>query len=256
MLHEMQELIHQYTEWLKAGTSLRELDGWVELTTPFLDRRNDFLQIYAHRENGHILLTDDSYIINDLELSGCSLNTPKRHELLQATLNGFGVSLNEQSKALEVKATPENFGRKKHSLIQAMLAVNDLFYLAEPLIKSLFFEDVVSWLDLNDVRYTQKVKFSGKSGYDHVFDFVIPKSKQQPERIIRTINRPSRDAAEAMMHAWSDTRAVRPSTSRAYALLNDKEQATAASVVDALRKYDIHPILWSRRDEARTELVA
>jgi hypothetical protein len=59
-----------------------------------------------------------------------------------------------------------------------MLAVNDLFYLAEPFVKSLFFEDVVAWMDESEVRYTPKVKFTGVSGYDHLFDFVIPKSRK------------------------------------------------------------------------------
>jgi hypothetical protein len=29
----------------------------------------------------------------------------------------------------------------------------------EPIVKSLFYEDVVAWLDQNDIRYTSKVKF-------------------------------------------------------------------------------------------------
>ena len=52
------------------------------------------------------------------------------------------------------------------------------------MVASLFYEDVVAWLDLHDVRYTPKVKFTGKTGYDHLFDFVIPKSRRQPERIV------------------------------------------------------------------------
>src|SRR5207249_10549061 len=109
------------------------------------------------------------------------------------TLNGFGVKLQDQ--ALEVHATVENFPLKKQSLIQAMLAVNDLFDLAKPVVESLFFEDVVSWLDANEIRYTPEVKFTGISGYDHLFNFVIPKSRKQPERIVQAINRPSRESA-------------------------------------------------------------
>ena len=98
-----------------------------------------------------------------------------------------------------------------------MLAVNDLFYLASPMVSSLFLEDVVAWLDENGIRYTPNVKFTGKRGYDHLFDFVIPKSKKRPERILQAINRPSRDEAGATAFAWIDTREVRASDSRAYA---------------------------------------
>ena len=66
------------------------------------------------------VLTDDGYTIHDLEASGCNLNTEKRWDFLRMTLNGFGVRLN--GNALEVHATAENFGVRKHNLIQAILA--------------------------------------------------------------------------------------------------------------------------------------
>ena len=158
--------------------------------------------------------------------------------------------------ALEVHATPDNFALRKHNLVQAMLAVNDMFYLAVPMVASLFYEDVVAWLDLHDVRYTPKVKFSGKTGYDHLFDFVIPKSRKQPERIIQTINRPNRDTAQSVAFAWIDTKEVRPSDSKAFALLNDSEIAISSSVTDALKNYNVHPIPWSNREEVWEELAA
>lgn len=163
---DIEKLLEDYRDWLREKTALKEIEGtdWVEITTPYIDRHNDALQLYARRENGGYLLTDDSYTINDLEASGCLLNTAKRKDLLRLTLNGFGVRLN--ADALEVTASPETFPLRKHSLIQAMLAVNDLFYLAQPVVASLFFEDVVSWLDESDIRYTPKVKFTGTSGYD------------------------------------------------------------------------------------------
>ena len=104
--------------------------------------------------------------------------------------------------------------------------MNDLFYLAHPVVESLFFEDVIAWLDAGDIRYTPKVKFTGISGFDPLFDFVIPKSSnRQPERIVQAINRPTRDTAEAFIYKWSDTRKVRPIDSKAYAVLNDFDQS-------------------------------
>jgi hypothetical protein len=140
--------------------------------------------------------------------------------------------------------------------MQAMLAVNDLFYLAKPVVESLFYEDVVAWLDANDVRYTPKVKFTGTSGYDHLFDFVIPKSRRYPERIVQAINRPTRDSAESFIYAWSDTRQVRPPESKAYAVLNDAEQPVSGGVLDAFRNYQIQPVPWSRNTEVLGELTA
>lgn len=253
-MEEIKTLMDQYVAWLGSKTTLRQVDDWIEITTPYLDRNNDYLQIYARRQNGSYILTDDGYILDELELSGCKLESPKRSALLQMTLNGFGVKL--VNGAMEVAASKDDFPLRKHNLIQAMLAVNDLFYLASPMVSSLFLEDVVAWLDENEIRYTPNVKFTGKSGYDHLFDFVIPKSKKRPERILQAINRPSRDEAGATAFAWIDTREVRASDSRAYALLNDSERGIPPSVMDALQRYDVLPIPWSKRQNVVEELTA
>jgi hypothetical protein len=257
-VQEIERLLDAHRAWLKDRTTLREVNGdWVEITTPYLDRHNDVLQIYARSENGGYILSDDSYTIRDLEASGCGLGTEKRKDLLTMTLNGFGVRLDKES--LVVHASADNFPARKHNLIQAMLAVNDLFYLASPIVQSLFFEDVVQWLETGEIRYTPKIKFTGTSGFDHLFDFVIPKSpRKEPERIVQAINRPSRDSAEAFIYAWSDTREVRPADSKAYAVLNDNdgEQAISPGVLDAFRNYNIQPVPFSRRGEFVDQLAA
>lgn len=256
MIADVQTLLDRYWSWLRDETILRQIGEWVEITTPYLDRHNDCLQIYAKRHDGGFVLTDDGYTLADLEQSGCMIDSPRRQTLFTTTLNGFGVQIREATKALEVRASAENFALQKHNLVQAMLAVNDLFYLASSTVASLFHEDVISWLDICNVRYTPNVKFSGKSGYDHRFDFVVPKSKDHPERILRAFNRPSREAAQTMAFAWLDTREVRAPESRAYAILNDSEHPVSQGVLDAMRTYEVQPIPWSIRDEAREELAA
>ena len=255
MVVEIEQLVEDYRGWLKQKTSIREIDtSWIEITTPYLDRHNDVLQIYAKRSSNGYLLTDDSYTIRDLEASGCSLNTAKRQDLLKMTLNGFGVKLNHE--ALEIHATPDTFPLRKHSLVQAMLAVNDLFYLAQPMVESLFLEDVTAWLDMAEVRYTPNVKFTGTTGYDHLFAFVIPKSKREPERVVQAINRPSKETTAEFIFSWNDTRGVRSPEAQAYAILNDVGTNVSSSVKDALLNYGIHPIPWSERFEAEVRLAA
>ena len=253
MIEEIQSLLDQYLIWLKDRTNLRQVGNWIEITTPYLDRHNDYLQIYVKRINDGFILTDGGYTIEDLELSGCKIDSTKRNALFKMTLNGFGVHVNE--KALEIKTSKYDFSMQKHNLIQAMLAVNDLFYLTLPATTSLFYENVVTWLDFSDIRYTPNVKFTGKSGYDHRFEFVIPKSNVRPERMVRTINRPNRNTAQAATFSWIDTRDARAPGSLAYAIVNDSDQLVPENVMDAMRRYEMHPIPWSRRDSVRPELV-
>ncbi|OYV12186.1 MAG: hypothetical protein CG440_1691, partial [Methanosaeta sp. NSM2] len=56
-MDEIISLMDQYIEWLRGKTSLRQVDDWIEITTPYLDRHNDYLQIYARRNNGSYVLT-------------------------------------------------------------------------------------------------------------------------------------------------------------------------------------------------------
>ena len=255
MIEDIQKLLDDYTRWLKDKTVLKQAGAdWVEVTTPHLDRHNDHLQFYIRKDGNGYLLTDDGYIINDLISSGCPLDSPKRQELLKTTLAGFGVQVDGDQLLLH--ATPESFSIKKHNLIQAMLAVNDLFYLASPYVASLFYEDVMQWMDLADIRYTPKIKITGKSGYDHMFDFVIPKPRKQPERIVQAVSNPKKDTAEALVFKWLDTRETRPPESRLHAFLNDSTTTVSHSVIDALKNYDLEPVLWSQREQAREALAA
>jgi hypothetical protein len=111
-------------------------------------------------------------------------------------------------------------------------------------------------VDESDVRSTPKVKFTGVSGYDHLFDFVILKSRRAPERILWAINRPRWDSAEAFLPAWTHTQQVWPPDSRAFAVLNDIGRPVPEDVPEAFTAYNIRPVLWSQRDQVREELAA
>jgi Domain of unknown function DUF1829/Domain of unknown function DUF1828 len=252
---EISRLVDNYRSWLKDRTAIKSVHAdWVEISTPFLDRHNDYIQLYAKGDKGKYEITDDGHTLRDLEMSGCSLDTPKRQALLKVSLNGFGVE--ERDGILRVRAATENFSVRKHALIQAVLAVNDMFYLASSTVKSLFKEDVEKWLFESDIRYVPNVQFPGRSGYQHNFDFAIPRSKKAPERILKALTNPNRDSAVAFIAAWVDTIDQRPKDATAMAFLNDNERSVAGTVVSALEQYDIEPVLWSKREATRDRLLA
>lgn len=256
MIEEIRQLTEQYHAWLGEKTNLRSVEDRVEITAPFLDRHNDYIQIYVRRSDDGYFLTDDGETIDDLELSGCKLDSPKRQALLRTTLNGFGVQLDGNTNALAVRTTAMDFALKKHNLLQAMLAVNDLFYLATPMVKSFFVEDVEDWLRKSDIRFVRGIKLTGKSGYDHLYNFIIPESRNAPERVLLGVNQPDGNNARRMVFAWEDTRQARPAESRAYAILNDSAQRVPAGVLEAFSNYDMKPVPWSQRGDAREELAA
>ncbi len=245
-VQEISRLVAGYSDWLKDRTAVRSVHAdWVEITTPFLDRHNDQLQIYAKSEGDRFILSDDGNTIKDLEMSGCAIDTPKRKQILQTTLNGFGISLD--GATLKTKANQSNFSFRKHAILQAILAVNDLFHLASSNVKSLFKEDVEAWLLLNDIRFVPNVQLAGKSGYQHYFDFAIPKSRAASERIVRAISNPSKDTALNFITAWNDTLQQRDEDAKAVAILNDNDKPVAEAVLEALQQYEIRTVRWSER---------
>lgn len=249
-----QRIIDTYLSWLRRGFEVGEHGGVIELTTPFLDRHNDHLQVYVIHNGASMVLSDDGYTIGELEMSGVDLTTPKREKLLQEVLRGFGVKVSEDGELL-IDSTPDRLGQQLHMLIQAMLAVDDMFMLAKPRVASFFLEDVQHFLDAHDIRYTSRVKISGKSGFDHAIDFLIPKSKMAPERILQAINSPDKRNIESHLFVMSDTREARGRGSMVFALLNDSEQAVGRGVLSALEAYGVKPALWSQREALIPELT-
>jgi hypothetical protein len=254
MIEEIAKLLEECWKWEKNNTYLKQIDDWIAISTPYLDRHNDMLQIYAKREGDSFILTDDGYILQDLELSGCKLDSPKRKQILETTLNGFGIKIEE--RALVIRASKKDFPYKRHSLIQAMLSINDMFYLATSTVKSLFLEDVISWFDKNDIRYIQNAKFSGISGYDRLFELSIPKTRKYPDRFLKLINDPNKNSVSSMILDWVDIKDVRPSNAQAYAIINDSNKTISPSVFDAFSNYGINPFPWSDKENRKEELVA
>jgi hypothetical protein len=93
---EIEVLLNNYYRWLKDKTNVKQIgNDWAQITTPHLDRHNDYLQIYVRKEKNKFILMDDGYIISDLKNSGCSIDSSKRQDLLKLTLSGFGVKLDK-----------------------------------------------------------------------------------------------------------------------------------------------------------------
>lgn len=251
MIGDAQRLIDQYAAWVKDKTALRRVGDSVQITTPFLDRHNDHIQIYLNRTDEEIVLTDDAYTLHDLEDSGVEL-TQHRLEMLKEVLQGFGVQ--REGDALITRSSSDTFAQRKHNLVQAVLAVNDLFYTSQANVISLFTEDVADWLDKIEARYSPNVKLTGRSGLDHRFDFLVAKSPRAPERLVQAINTPSRANAQKVAFQWVDVREFRADT-KAFAVINDEAESLRPQVVEALRAYEITPVPWTQRDRV-TDLLA
>lgn len=97
---------------LKKGINIREVNGAYEITTPFLDRHNDHIQIYV------IPLAENKYLLTDDGNTARDLRTVDK-----SVLRRYGVQL--QGNELTVTAGIGDFLQKKYNLIHAIITLNN-----------------------------------------------------------------------------------------------------------------------------------
>ncbi|MBO4350703.1 MAG: DUF1828 domain-containing protein [Proteobacteria bacterium] len=251
---EIKKLIDGYYSWLHENASVKKAkEDWFEIETPMLDRHNDFLSIYIRKLESEIELTDGGYILNDLDISGFDVSTSKRRDLIRQIVAGFGVKV--ENGEIKTSATVSDFNIKKHMLIQAMLSINDLFYLSSPQSISIFIDEVFNWFNQNHIRMVENCQFVGKSGFTHHFDCVIPKSTEQSERIIDIINIPNKQNIQNTIFKWLDTKDIRHRDTTLCAVLNDVN-IKKSSVVEPLSSYGIKTVSWSKINEFQDYFAA
>ncbi|MGC6411199.1 MAG: DUF1828 domain-containing protein [Candidatus Puniceispirillaceae bacterium] len=250
---EVETLTKSYLQWLGDKTDIEQVsDDFVTITTPQLDRHNDALQIIVTRDkDGVYTLSDDGWTIMDLQASGCEINSSKRSSLLSEITNGFGVRV--EDGVLLATTSAKTFSEKKHDLLQAMLSVNDLFFTSSTYARSFFMEDVGNWFENNDIIYSPSVKFTGKSGLTHQFDFLVP--GRGNDNMIKTMNNPTNQSAKNLIMASDDIRKIRPRKATSFAFINDAVDADLDSVISALANCEVKPVLWSKRDTFKEYIV-
>ncbi|MDO5845396.1 MAG: DUF1828 domain-containing protein [Methanocorpusculum sp.] len=255
MVVDVHSLIKSYKDWLADNITTRETAYAVELTLPILDRDNDYLQLYLKEDKPDVyLLTDAGYTISNLELSGCSLTTEKRRQLLMEAVTGFGITVSDEDD-LQTTANDEDFPQKLNNLIQAVLAVDDIAYLTSSNVTTIFINEIKAWLARNKVRYSPNVSLMGKNKIYYSFDILIPASPEagKPERIIESFGNFDRKQAEALAYRWNEVRYVRD-TAQLYVIYNNSR--VSKSVQEICSAENIVPVSYTNIESIAQEIRA
>ena len=248
------DLVDSYLKWFREEITFSPVNGYTQITTPFLDTHNDMIQIYVKQNGKKLILTDDGWTIHDLEALGCDLTSKKRKELLDGIVNRLGVT--RQGDELVAIAGPSNFPQKKHSLIQAIISVSDMMMVSNTRVASLFLDDVSNFLNNHKIWVSRDVQLGGRSGFSHKFDFLLPHTDRRPETMIQAINNPNKQSVEYTLFGWSDTQAQRGENSQLVVFLNDQGKTVSTSVVSAFNEYGIDAYPWENRRESLGKLIA
>ena len=242
----MSGLKNQYLKFLKNFVSEVKINDRVtRITTPFLDSDNDLIEIYIeYKDSDNYYLTDDGITLINLAMKGVSFdNGSKRIEKINKIVTDHGVSIN--SNALFTVSNKKELPLKLFFLSQAIQKVSDLYVLNKPSIVNIFNDDVKLFFDKNEIRYTEDVVLMGKSNLGTKYDFIIPKSKNAPDRLIQTCNTIELGRARTFLFGWMDTVDKRKDNSQLYIIYNDSSKDTTSEIEGALNNYGAKSIPWS-----------
>ena len=245
---DIQSLLADYTSWLKEETTTAIFGEYIEITTPFLDRFNDYLQIYVrYNSDGTMHMTDDGYIIGNLLSSGVSLRKgSKKQKELEQIARKFGVTIVKEE--VTTKATPHDFPQRKHLLIQALLAIDDLYAISPEGIENSFYEDVETYFAANDIYFTRNFPSLGKSGYIQTYDYHFQRSKEKPERFCNGYNRLNHASMERSIMSWLDTQERRGEGEEYIIIFNDS-LTVAQGILTGFHNYGVTTLPFSQRQE-------
>lgn len=245
---DIQKLIDEYATWLKSEISFEKIGEFYEITTPYLDNANDYLQIYVRQNGDDIFFSDDSATIHGLKMSGFQF-TPNRKTYLQRILNQFGIKL--EGDELVAKAPISLFAQKKHLFIQAIMRIEDMFAVSKSKVASFFLDDILDYFEEKEIYYSENVQFTGISGFAHNYDFLLQRTKNKPERLCQAVNTPNKSSVGNILFAWNDTKPSRKQDSQLIVILNDQNNVVRG-VEDAFANYDAKVIRWSDRYKSET----
>lgn len=230
-------------------------NSWYSITTPFLNMFNDYIEIYCCRQDdGKIYLTDDGETLRDLDLAGVSiLHSPSlaRKALFDKVLLNYGVQFKKSDGTLYVATDLEHFAQAKLNFLKAIMEVSDMYVLSKPTVRSVFRDDVRSYLDKNNVIYTPQFIAKGRSGLDFTFAFQM--AGKQKEILVNTFSSMNKIKLTSFLFDWEDIRQVREELTgkkiAGIAIINDTDRDVDERYLEALHNKGADYILYSQKDK-------
>lgn len=251
---ECNAVVSKCLEWLGEGFSAQYLGGDCVVTTPFLDRRNDHIQIRVRKRDGRYVISDGGTTMPDMVDGGFSLRKTVNKELVAYITSGYGVQLDDKANSLGVEADDTNVGQRMNFLLQAIMAMNSNVPVpALPKITApeKFKGMVISHLRSKKISIKDIKKVPGTSGYRYNMETVFRNSDSSSTRYFKAFHSPDKRSVKEFLfqledvHQYNGGNGIRKSI----AVLNDEKKPDCESEINALEQYGVAHALWMKRDD-------
>jgi|SRR5690625_878186 len=250
------ELINQlnslFDQWNKENLTFKSYNDFIEITTPFVDMHHDLIQLYFtdKSDNAPFKLTDDGYIVNELKTLGINIrNTQKRKDFFEVTLRSFGINYDQNSNELFVTFDAlKEYPAKQHNLLQCIIKITDMLLTSRNTVASIFTEEIEDYFEENNVIFTPRMGFLGKTGNQQTFDFIIPHSKKSNEKLIKAVNKATSRNYINTLFPFTDIQSIRKD-SDLLVIANDLDSPISEKFKKSLTNWDVEVLPWTSREE-------
>lgn len=205
-----------YFEWLKEKIIFEDTEnGYVSIGTPFLDSNFDNINLYAQFINKDTIeVSDFGYTLYNLSEFGINVMDKRSkvaNNIFNSVISSFGIEVDKKSLTLKVITSVSRFPIAKNRLLQAIMRINDIYYLSKSNATSSFNDVVTDFLEEHNILFTSNIEIPSLNGISAHFDFLIPHNhtkNDRSERLIRTATRPN-DINQAKVFNFDVSKATR-----------------------------------------------
>ena len=172
---------------------------------------------------------------------------------MEKFLRVYGLEINSDEEIIK-RTSLLKFSQDKHTFIQGILSIDDMFLTVGHRVKSYFLKDVKEFFELNQIYASPNINLRGKSNLEHHFDFLLNKNSKHEERLIKVMNDLNGQGLKSTMYSFKDIQDVNRKTENII-IYNDTKKINQEQI-EALKFEKIGLLSWSEREKWRDELRA
>lgn len=260
----VEQISEEYLKWVKDSNKFSKHKDVIEINTPSVDSFGDNISLILKPEGDKIRISDDAYVVWNLEAHGLNVtrNKSSRNNLLKSILTYESVSLNTDTNEIYKVSSMNNIGQSIHEMIQSISKVSDLMYLNKSNVKSVFNDDVLSYLKQNKdmFDYFPNLQIVGQSKLSYNFDALFT-TKNKVKKLSKFYNSFTQNTVDNALVSWLDTIRYREerydgSLQMAIVVNDDNTKSFSKEYLDALYEYDIDVIPFSDKQKLIESLGA
>ncbi|MCA0970831.1 DUF1829 domain-containing protein [Halobacillus litoralis] len=244
------EMQKEYVKWANQSIEWVEEKDFIEITTPFVDMHHDVISLFVSKENGSFRISDDGYIVDELEDLGVDLaSSQRRKEYFTMLTKTFGVKFHSKTKELYIDFDElSEYPAMQQRLVQCLIKASDMLLSTRNQVLNFFTEDISAFFEEAEIPYENQVSYMGRSGNHVNFDFVVPKFKKQTPKLIKAVNNPTSEQYKEPLLSFIDVQTTK-SDYGFYVLANDLNVNVSDKFKTSLENYNIHVLPWSEKEE-------